>query len=417
MAAPNGLQGPHEPLPPPSSSSSAMMNGQLDFARSLADSSTPRLTGGLSATRPAPAPAAPAPAPASVADPPTAPIASTSKNPPTPPSLRQEDPLAVLLTTLSADDGESILSIAVEEARDDARDQLGHRFGTTSTSTSAGTGKRQAGRVYGGSQGGNIHVSHGGKDVSLGWLLTPRGCQVWDLATLSLRSRLTGHEGAVLALQLVPERDWLISASGPSPALSCCTFDDMLKLPPPKGDGTIRVWHTPTLSLVYLIHPPHDNTGDILSLAWIPFSMLAQGDPARNKNGNHHATAPPRIENRKPAGRLFAGCQDTSIQVRSSWCLWPSVVKADKPLKMRTSGSTCRPPSNSLPKKSHTPPTTQRGACPPPRPDLLTLHPSLKPRAGSLTRSPRPTAQSLASESPPPPPPVGTASARAPSRL
>ncbi|KAG0655005.1 hypothetical protein C6P46_001294 [Rhodotorula mucilaginosa] len=273
MAAPNGLQGPHEPLPPPSSSSSAMMNGQLDFARSLADSSTPRLTGGLSATRPAPAPAAPAPAPASVADPPTAPIASTSKNPPTPPSLRQEDPLAVLLTTLSADDGESILSIAVEEARDDARDQLGHRFGTTSTSTSAGTGKRQAGRVYGGSQGGNIHV--------------------WDLATLSLRSRLTGHEGAVLALQLVPERDWLISAS---------------------GDGTIRVWHTPTLSLVYLIHPPHDNTGDILSLAWIPFSMLAQGDPARNKNGNHHATAPPRIENRKPAGRLFAGCQDTSIQ-------------------------------------------------------------------------------------------------------
>jgi hypothetical protein len=234
MAAPNGLQGPHEPLPPPSSSSSAMMNGQLDFARSLADSSTPRLTGGLSATRPAPAPAAPAPAPASVADPPTAPIASTSKNPPTPPSLRQEDPLAVLLTTLSADDGESILSIAVEEARDDARDQLGHRFGTTSTSTSAGTGKRQAGRVYGGSQGGNIHVSHGGKDVSLGWLLTPRGCQVWDLATLSLRSRLTGHEGAVLALQLVPERDWLISASGPSPALSCCTFDDMLKLPPPE---------------------------------------------------------------------------------------------------------------------------------------------------------------------------------------
>lgn len=73
------------------------------------------------------------------------------------------------------------------------------------------------------------------------------------------------------------------------------------------------MWHTPTLSLVYLIHPPHDNTGDILSLAWIPYSVLAQGDPAR-KNGNH-ATAPP-IQNLKPAGRLFAGCQDTSIQVR-----------------------------------------------------------------------------------------------------
>ena len=230
MAAPNGLQGPHEPLSPSSSSSSsAMMNGQLDFARSLADSSTPRLTGGLSATRPAPAPAPPPP-PAPVADSPTAPLASSSKNPttPPPPQQQQEDPLAILLTTLSADDGESILSIAVEEARDDARDQLGHRFGTTSTSTSAGTGKRQAGRVYGGSQGGNIHVSHGGKDVSLGWLLTPRGCQVWDLATLSLRSRLTGHEGAVLALQLVPERDWLVSASGPSPTFSCIsTLDDV----------------------------------------------------------------------------------------------------------------------------------------------------------------------------------------------
>lgn len=42
--------------------------------------------------------------------------------------------------------------------------------------------------------------------------------QVWDLATLSLRSRLTGHDGAVLALQLIPERDWLVSASGASPS-------------------------------------------------------------------------------------------------------------------------------------------------------------------------------------------------------
>ena len=164
MAASNGLQVANEPS---SSPGVVMMNGQLDFARSLADSSTPRLTGGLSATRPAPAPAPPAP-PASVADSPTAPLASSAKNPITPPPpQQQEDPLAILLTTLSADDGESILSIAVEEARDDARDQLGHRFGhaATSSSSGAGTGKRQAGRVYGGSQGGNIHVSVTGPGV------------------------------------------------------------------------------------------------------------------------------------------------------------------------------------------------------------------------------------------------------------
>ncbi|KAL8283220.1 hypothetical protein RQP46_005998 [Phenoliferia psychrophenolica] len=71
--------------------------------------------------------------------------------------------------------------------------------------------------------------------------------RVWDLQTLALRARLTGHESAVLALQLVPERNWLISSS---------------------GDGTIRVWHTPTLLGLYVIHPPHDNIGDILSLAW-----------------------------------------------------------------------------------------------------------------------------------------------------
>lgn len=176
MAASNGSQRPNEPSSSSSSSSSSpgvvMMNGQLDFARSLADSSTPRLTGGLSATRPAPAPAPPPP-PAPVADSPTAPLASSSKNPttPPPPQQQQEDPLAILLTTLSADDGESILSIAVEEARDDARDQLGHRFGhaPTSTSSGAGTGKRQAGRVYGGSQGGNIHVRVTGEE-GFAWL-------------------------------------------------------------------------------------------------------------------------------------------------------------------------------------------------------------------------------------------------------
>ncbi|POY70603.1 hypothetical protein BMF94_6381 [Rhodotorula taiwanensis] len=195
------------------------------------------------------------------------PIASTSKSATAVPAPNVGDKLAVLLTTLSAQDDESILSIAVEEARESRDD---HRLGTSVNPSGVGIGsrdgKRQTGRVYGGSQGGDIHV--------------------WDLATLSLRSRLTGHDGAVLALQLIPERDWLVSAS---------------------GDGTVRVWHTPTLSLVYLIHPPHDNIGDILSLAWVPYNLLDKADSDRRPNG-----AAARV--RKPAGRLYAGCQDTSIQ-------------------------------------------------------------------------------------------------------
>ncbi|BGP54969.1 hypothetical protein JCM8202v2_002557 [Rhodotorula sphaerocarpa] len=235
-----------------------------------------RSASGLSATRP-PSVTAPASAPPGPdgASPIPTPTASTSAASPSSISASNaapasadtvQDSLAVLLTTLSAQDGESILSIAVEESTD-ARDD--HRWHALSTGAGAGTrgAQRQAGRVYGGSQGGSIHV--------------------WDLATLSLRSRLTGHEGAVLALQLIPEHDWLVSAS---------------------GDGTIRVWHTPTLSLVYLIHPPHDNIGDILSLAWVPYRDLNDDGPSDSKTNGAH------IRDRKPFGRLYAGCQDTSIQ-------------------------------------------------------------------------------------------------------
>lgn len=38
--------------------------------------------------------------------------------------------------------------------------------------------------------------------------------QVWDLKTLARKSVLSGHTGAILALQFVPECDWLISSSG-----------------------------------------------------------------------------------------------------------------------------------------------------------------------------------------------------------
>ncbi|BGP27612.1 hypothetical protein JCM10295v2_006586 [Rhodotorula toruloides] len=114
--------------------------------------------------------------------------------------------------------------------------------------------------------------------------------RVWDLATLSLRARLTGHEGAVLALQTVSEPGWLISAS---------------------GDGTVRVWDTRTLSLLYLIHPPHNNIGDVLSIAWVPSELLDDDEHAGHRRGRE---VPGTGGRRKGTGRLYAGCQDTSIQ-------------------------------------------------------------------------------------------------------
>ncbi|ORY68046.1 hypothetical protein BCR35DRAFT_294767 [Leucosporidium creatinivorum] len=163
-------------------------------------------------------------------------------------------PLPTLLSTLTANDGESILVLVVDEEPNTTRTNAGLGVG--------GAGAKEMGRVYGGSQGGAIHV--------------------WDLSTLSLRARLTGHTGAVLALQLVKERDWLISAS---------------------GDGTIRVWHLPSLTPLYLIHPPHDNVGDIFSLAWVPFDLLGAEGAGKGRGQGHG----------KGKGRLYAGCQDTSI--------------------------------------------------------------------------------------------------------
>ncbi|GAA5984956.1 hypothetical protein JCM11641_005597 [Rhodosporidiobolus odoratus] len=176
-------------------------------------------------------------------------------------------PEPVLITTLSASDGESILCVAVEEETGEAeRGRTAGRGGATAE----GKGGARSARIYGGSQGGSIHV--------------------WDYHTLSPLAILSGHTGAVLALLLVKERDWLISAS---------------------GDGTIRVWHTPSLSLLYLIHPPHDNTGDILSLAWVPYAQL-QDDGLNRPRAREGRDERERKE--KPTGRLFAGCQDTSMQ-------------------------------------------------------------------------------------------------------
>jgi di- and tripeptidase len=124
--------------------------------------------------------------------------------------------------------------------------------------------------------------------VRLVLLILLTGPQVWDLATLSLVARLKGHTGAVLAFQVVKERNWLISSS---------------------GDGTVYVWNTGTLSAIYVIHPPHDNVGDIFSLAWVGGEVL--GLDIDDELGVRMGAVPARSR-----GRLFAGCQDTSIQVR-----------------------------------------------------------------------------------------------------
>ncbi|GAA5998967.1 glutamine amidotransferase subunit DUG2 [Rhodotorula paludigena] len=180
--------------------------------------------------------------------------------------------LPTLLSTLSASDDESILCIAVEEQHSSEGCPRDQRARDYKGRGAAGDALMHGGRVYGGSQGGSIHV--------------------WDLATLSPCARLTGHDGAILALQLVPARDWLISAS---------------------GDGTVRVWHTPTLSLLYLLHPPHDNIGDILSLAWIPTELLEEDDHAGHRRGTGLNLAG-GSGTKGSTGRLYAGCQDTSIQ-------------------------------------------------------------------------------------------------------
>ncbi|GAA6060784.1 hypothetical protein JCM10212_005433 [Sporobolomyces blumeae] len=199
--------------------------------------------------------------------------AASTRNP-SPSPQGHTTPHPVLLNSLTASDGESILCVAVEE------DEREHHSSRGRSSEREQGGVKTSGKVYGGSQGGDIHV--------------------WDLNTLTLKTRLSGHEGAVLSLQLVRERDWLISSS---------------------GDGTIRVWHTPSLSLFYLIHPPHDNIGDIFSLAWVPHDLIPECHHAHHASEGHanHAAS------KRGRGRLYAGCQDTSIQ----WIDLPPTVHAE----------------------------------------------------------------------------------------
>ncbi|SGY17635.1 BQ5605_C015g07842 [Microbotryum silenes-dioicae] len=269
----------------------------------------------------------------------SSPSASTSMSPSpwsaTPSSAASEPPAAearltpsseggakepTLLSTLSANDEESLLCLCV--AQDDASvASVGVGGGARAGSSSSPSSSSVSGRVYAGSQGGSIHV--------------------WSLASLSRIARLSGHTGAVLALETVNENGWLISAS----ALILLLHDT--------GDGTIRVWHTPTLSPLFLIHPPHDNVGDIFSLVYVPDRFISDDPPDSASSEDHghdheqspvhqraksiweHDGKPSSFKNapgRGPSkkrnipdnyaqnsharggGRLFAGCQDTSLQ-------------------------------------------------------------------------------------------------------
>ncbi|KAK8854957.1 hypothetical protein IAR55_003697 [Kwoniella newhampshirensis] len=80
------------------------------------------------------------------------------------------------------------------------------------------------------------------------------GCQsldneitVFSRASLQPMYRLLGHEGSVLALLVIEDRDWLVSSS---------------------SSGDVRIWSTKSLELIYIIHPCDDTSGDIYSLAW-----------------------------------------------------------------------------------------------------------------------------------------------------
>ncbi|ODO02974.1 hypothetical protein I350_05817 [Cryptococcus amylolentus CBS 6273] len=80
------------------------------------------------------------------------------------------------------------------------------------------------------------------------------GCQssdneitVFSRSSLQPKYRLLGHQGSVLALLIIPEKDWLVSSS---------------------SAGDVRIWSTESLDLIYIIHPCDDTSGDIYSLAW-----------------------------------------------------------------------------------------------------------------------------------------------------
>lgn len=100
------------------------------------------------------------------------------------------------------------------------------------------------------------HIYSGSQDQNI---------SVWDIRTYTLKTKLRGHTGSVLALEYAPDKRWLFSSS---------------------GDSTVRVWSTDDLTPLYIINPYlYTDAGDLFSLAWSPT----------------HST-------------IYIGCQNTSIQ-------------------------------------------------------------------------------------------------------
>ena len=102
--------------------------------------------------------------------------AASTRNP-SPSPQGQTTPQPVLLNSLTASDGESILCIAVEE---DDQDVEGAR-GRKEREREQG-GVKTGGKVYGGSQGGDIHVS---RDLSSGrsWFGANSCCRIVPFST------------------------------------------------------------------------------------------------------------------------------------------------------------------------------------------------------------------------------------------
>jgi WD40 repeat protein len=113
---------------------------------------------------------------------------------------------------------------------------------------------------------------------------------IFNFNLKSKLNNLSGHTGAILSLQLLIRSSSTTSTSTSTTEL---IQQNSNWLTSSSTDGTIRVWNLFTSEPLYLIHCPRDNIGDILSLLWVPTST----------KGN---------------GRLYAGCQDTSIMVRPS---------------------------------------------------------------------------------------------------
>ncbi|WWC71750.1 uncharacterized protein I206_105709 [Kwoniella pini CBS 10737] len=96
-------------------------------------------------------------------------------------------------------------------------------------------------------KGRGLSIVADDKNIYTGCQSSDNEITVFSRTTLQPTYRLMGHEGSVLALLLIKDKNWLVSAS---------------------SAGDVRIWSTKTLELIYIIHPCDDTAGDVYSLAW-----------------------------------------------------------------------------------------------------------------------------------------------------